>query len=185
VGNAGRKKAGVLLLNDSKHGHSLDGNTLRLTLIRASYDPDPLPEIGSHEIHVALEPFSGELPVAKAIASGRVFNHPLRIIGTDVHKGELPADKSIVSLHPGTCVLSGLKKAHAEDALVLTFFEPTGKDHTLTAEFDSGLFGKLKSAVEVDLIERPVNKSSAQAHGQKVTLKIPAHGIASVLVRFQ
>jgi len=184
AGKAGDKKAGVLLLNDSKHGHSLDGNTLRLTLIRASYDPDPLPEIGSHEIHVALEPFTGELPVAKAIGSGREFNHPLKIIGTDIHKGALPADLSVVSLSPSSCVLSGLKKAHHGNALVLTFFEPTGKAQTLTVEFDSKLLGKVKSAVEVDLIERPVQKSSAEAQGQKVRLKIPAHGIASVLVRF-
>jgi alpha-mannosidase len=131
-----------------------------------------------------LEPFLGELPVAKAIGSGRRFNHPLKIIGTDVHKGALPADLSVVSLSPASCVLSGLKKAHHENALVLTFFEPTGKDQTLTAEFNSKLFGQVKSAVEVDLIERAVKKSSAQAQGQKVRLRIPAHGIASVLVRF-
>jgi alpha-mannosidase len=91
---------------------------------------------------------------------------------------------SLVSLNPASCVLSGVKKAHHENALVLTFFEPTGKDQTLTAEFNPKLFGKLKSAVEVDLIERPVNKVSTLAQGQKVRLKIPAHGIASVLVRF-
>jgi alpha-mannosidase len=184
VGKTGDKKAGVLLLNDSKHGHSLDGNTLRLTLIRASYDPDPLPEIGGHEIHVALQPFQGALPVAKAIGSGREFNHPLKIIGTDVHKGALPADLPLVSLSPSSCVLSGLKKAHHGNALVLTFFEPTGKDQTLTAEFNPKLFGKVASAVEVDLIERPVEKSSARVQGQKIRLKIPARGIASVLIRF-
>lgn len=184
VGKAGGKKVGMLLLNDSKHGHALDGNTLRLTLIRASYDPDPLPEIGSHEIHVALEPFRGELPVAKAIGSGRRFNHPLKIIGTGVHKGALPADLSVVSLNPASCILSGVKKAHRENALVLTFFEPTGKEQTPTIEFNSELFGKVKRAVEVDLIERPVKKSSVLVQGQKVRLKIPAHGIASVLVRF-
>jgi len=184
-GKAGNKKAGVLLLNDSKHGHSLDGSTLRLTLIRASYDPDPLPEIGSHDIHLALEPFSGELDVAKAIRRGRVFNHPLQVIGTDVHPGKLPAHLSMVSLDSASCVLSSLKKAHHGDALVLTFFEPAGKAQTLTAEFDSKLFGKLKSAVEVDLIERPMKKNNARVDGQKVCLKIPAHGIASVLVHFR
>lgn len=184
VGKTGRKQAGVLLLNDSKHGHSLDGNTLRLSLIRASYDPDPLPEIGSHEIHVALEPFSGELSVPQAIGRGRAFNHPLRVIGTDLHEGTLPAGLSLVSLKPTPCVLSGVKKAHHENALVLTFFEPTGKAQTVTAEFSSKLFGKLKSAVEVDLLERPVKKSGTRVEGQKVHLKIPANGIASLLVRF-
>jgi len=184
AGQAGDRKAGVLLLNDSKHGYALDGNTLRLTLIRASYEPDPLPEIGSHEIHVALEPFSGDLPVAGAIGSGRVFNHPLRIIGTDVHPGALPADRSLVSLSPSSCVLSGMKKAHRGNALALTFFEPTGKAQTVTAGFDAGLFGTVKSAVAVDLLERPVKQSNVRVQGQKIRLKIPAHGIASVTVRF-
>jgi alpha-mannosidase len=184
TGNVGKKKAGVLLLNDSKHGYSLDGNVLRLTLIRASYEPDPLPEIGSHEIHVALEPFSGALPVAKAIASGREFNHALRIIGTDVHKGDLPADQSVVTISQTSCVLSSLKKAHNEKALVLTFFEPTGTEQTITAEFNSTLFGKVKGAVKVDLLERPVKNSIVQVRGQKARLKIPEYGIASMLVRF-
>jgi alpha-mannosidase len=185
TGKAGDKEAGLLLLNDSKHGYSLDGSTLRLTLIRASYDPDPLPEIGRHEIHVALEPFAGKLPVARAIASGRVFNHALRIIGTGAHKGALAPELSLVALKPSSCISSGIKKAHHTDGLVFTFFEPTGKDQTVTAGLDATLFGKVKSAVEVDLIEERVKKSSARAQGQKVRLSVPAHGIASVLVRFE
>jgi len=183
-GMADGKETGLLLLNDSKHGYSLDGSTFRLTLIRSSYEPDPLPDIGSHDIRVTLEPFVGPLPVAKAIASGRVFNHPLRIIGTTAHKGPLVPDKSLVSISPASCVLSGIKKAHRKNALVLTFFEPTGQDQTVTAEFDAKLFGKLKNATEVNLLEEPVKKSRAEARGQKVRLKIPAHGIASMLVRF-
>lgn len=184
AGKVGTKKAGILLLNDSKHGHSLDGNTLRLTLIRASYDPDPLPEIGSHEIHVAIEPFSGDLPTAKAINNGRTFNHPLRIIGTNTHKGTLPTDMSLVSVNPTSCILSSLKKAHDQNALALTFIEPTGKDQTVTTEFDPKLFGKIKEAVEVDLLERTLKTSGTKVQGGKVSLKIPAHGIASILVSF-
>ena len=41
------RKAGLILLNDCKYGHSLDGSTLGLTLVRSSYSPDPLPEFGN------------------------------------------------------------------------------------------------------------------------------------------
>jgi alpha-mannosidase len=87
---AGRE-GGCLLLNDCKHGHSLTGSTLRLNLIRASYDPDILPEIGAHEVHLALQPLAGALPVAEAMHLGQEFNHPLRVIGTDAHPGTWPA----------------------------------------------------------------------------------------------
>jgi alpha-mannosidase len=58
------RPAGLLLLNDGKHGHSLEGSTLALTLLRSSYEPDPLPEIGTHSIRVALVPHGGTLTVA-------------------------------------------------------------------------------------------------------------------------
>ena len=179
---AGRK-AGCLLVNDSKYGHSLEGSTLRLSLIRASYDPDPLPEIGQHEVHVALLPFGGELPVATAMRAGRTFNHALRVVGTDIHEGRLPQAAALVQVAPASIVLNTLKKAEADDALVLILSEPTGKATTATLEFNVTLLGKVKSAVEVDLLERPLAKSSAKAQGNKVSVRLPARGIASVLVK--
>ena len=75
-GTAGGQAAGCVLVNDCKYGHSLQGSTLRLTLIRASYDPDILPEIGQHEVHMALGPFAGEMPVADAIRMGQDLAAP-------------------------------------------------------------------------------------------------------------
>ncbi|MFQ6096557.1 MAG: glycoside hydrolase family 38 C-terminal domain-containing protein, partial [Armatimonadota bacterium] len=45
-GRIGDARAGALLLNDCKNGHSLTDNVLRIGLIRGTYDPDPMPEIG-------------------------------------------------------------------------------------------------------------------------------------------
>ena len=110
TGQSDGKPAGCLLLNDSKYGHALDGSTLRLTLIRSSYDPDILPEIGQHEVHVALQPLAAEMPVAEAIHIGNEFNHALRVIGTDIHKGELPMNGQFVEVAPDTVILSAIKK---------------------------------------------------------------------------
>ncbi|MBE3070774.1 MAG: hypothetical protein IMZ66_11125, partial [Planctomycetes bacterium] len=73
------KAAGCALLNDSKYGHSLDGSTLRLTLIRSSYDPDPLPEIGDHTIRMGLVPHGKDLAAADLVRLGAGLNHPLLV----------------------------------------------------------------------------------------------------------
>jgi alpha-mannosidase len=185
TGAADGQPAGCLLLNDSKHGHSLLGNTLRLTLIRSSYDPDPLPEIGRHEVHLALLPFAGEMPVAAAIRQGIAFEHSLRVVGTDIHAGPLPETAELVSGTPATVILSTLKKAETDEALLLRFFDPTGRATTARATLNAAVLGKVRDAVEVDLLERPVPRSSAKVKGNTVSVSLPSRGIATVQVRLQ
>jgi alpha-mannosidase len=174
--------AGCLLLNDTKHGYSLKGSTLRLTLIRSGYDPDNLPEIGNHEIHLALLPFAGELPVAQAARAGLDLNHAIRVVSTDVHSGALPSKLSGFTLSPDNVVLTTLKKAEEGDALTLRVYETAGKDTEATLTLNPALLGAVTAAEEVDLMERPLPTSTAPADGNTVTVKVPAYGIASVKV---
>ncbi len=185
TGLAGKRRAGCMLINDSKHGHSLDGNTLRLTLIRSTYEPDILPEIGQHRIRLALSPFAGELPVPDAIRLGATLNQPLRAVGTDVRKGGLPRTGQFLSVEPANIVFCALKKAENEDALVLRVFEAAGKAATARITVDEGLLGKVLSAAETDLLERPLADSKLKARRNVVSLPVPAHGIGTVLVRLQ
>lgn len=175
--------AGCLLLNDSKHGYSLRGSTLRLTLIRASYEPDNLPEIGNHEIHLAVQPFTGDLPAAEAIRAGGILNHPIRVAGTDVHAGAFPARAEFLSVAPAQVVLSAVKKAEGEDALLIRFLETGGTDTQARVTLNAALLGTITGAAEVDLMERPLPASTAAVGGEAVTVRVPAHGIASVKVQ--
>ena len=177
--------AGCLLLNDSKHGHSLTDNVLRLTLIRSSYSPDPLPEIGEHRVNLALRPFAGELPTAEAIRLGRAFNHGLRLMGAEVHGGVLPPQAALIEAGPDTVVLDAVKKAETEDALILRFFDPTGDGATAEARLNADILGDVEEAVEVDLLERPVANSSAIVEAGRVTVMVPPRGIASVRVKLK
>jgi alpha-mannosidase len=182
TGQAGATPTGCLLVNDSKYGHALDGSTLRLTLIRSSYDPDNLPEIRTHEIHAGLRPIAAALPVAEAVRLGRDFNHALRMVGTDVHAGPFPTAAALIHTSPDSVILSSVKKAEEDEALILTFFNPTGQAETVTVGFDAQIMGRLVSAVEVDLMERPLTSSSAAVQTDTLTVQAPGHGIASVKV---
>jgi alpha-mannosidase len=185
TGQSDGKPAGCLLLNDSKYGHALDGSTLRLTLIRSSYDPDILPEIGQHEIHVALQPLAAELPVTEAIHIGNEFNHALRVIGTDVHEGKLPMNGQFMEVSPDTVILSAIKKGEAGNGLVVRLFNPTEKKVTAKLKFDAKLLGEMTAAQELDLMERPLSESTAKVTGNAVQATVPARGIVSALVRLK
>jgi alpha-mannosidase len=179
TGLAGKKKAGCLLLNDSKHGHSLEGDTLRLRLIRSTYEPDPLPEIGRHRVRLGLVPFAGGLSTADAINLGASFNQPLRPVGTSVHAGALPAAGRFLTLAPATVAFSALKQAEDGEGLILRLFETQGKPAIARITMDS-LLGELASAVEVDVLERPVASSGLKISGNTISLPLPAYGLAAV-----
>ncbi len=181
-GSYGKATGGGLLLNDCKYGHSLNANTLRLTLIRSSYDPDILPEIGAHEAHVALQPFLGDMPVARAIMIGREFNHPLRVISTDVHEGTLPPISAFVEVQPETVVLSCIKKAQAGEAVIVRLLNPGDKTQTARIQCPVDLLGQVKQVQEVDLLERPVAKSAVAHSNNTVQVDIPAHALATLKI---
>jgi alpha-mannosidase len=178
------RPAGLLLLNDSKHGHSLEGATLALTLLRSSYEPDPLPEIGTHSMQMALVPHGGTLSVAEMTRLGVAFNHPLQVVATDVHSGRLAATGSaLASVSPADVVVGAVKRAEADGSIVIRLLETAGK--ATTARLDlAPLLGTPTAAEEVDFLERRVAKGTARLAARSVSVDVPAHGVASVRVRF-
>lgn len=183
IGEVNGTTAGCVLLNDTKHGYSLTDNVLRLTLIRSSYEPDILPEIGAHDIHLAILPFAGEPPVSEVIAQGDALNHALRVISTDVHAGSLPAQAHCVALSPANVTLSGFKKAEDDDAFIVRVYETAGRSTTATIAVDASLLGVVVGAVEVDMMERPIAISTAKVEGTSVSVSVPAYGITTVKVK--
>ena len=181
TGDAGGKNGGCLLINDSKHGHSIDGSTLRLTLIRSSYEPDPLPEIGNHEIHLALLPFGGDLSVAEATRYARDLNHSLRAVGTDVHEGDLPAQARLLSVGPENVIVSGIKKAEDSDELVVRLYETEGKETTAEVTVNAETLGQVTAVRETDLLERATT-DGADADAGVVRVAVPARGITTVSI---
>jgi alpha-mannosidase len=184
-GTVGGRPAGLLLLNDSKHGHSLDGSALALTLLRSSYEPDPLPEIGTHTMQMALVPHGGTLSVAEMTRLAAAFNHPLQVVSTDAHSGRLaPAAAGLATVSPAEVVVGAVKKAEGDGSIVFRLLETGGRASTARLELAS-LLGAPTTAEEVDFLERPVAKGSARLTAGAVTVDVPAHGVASVRVRFQ
>jgi len=122
------KPAGVLVLNDSKYGHSLQGSTLAITLIRSSFEPDILPEIGEHDVRWrSCRPRGrhdprGEDPPGRGVqpaAAGR-RHRPAR--------GQAPGGvRGLSAIGPASVVVSEVKKAESGDDLVIRLYETRGR----------------------------------------------------------
>jgi alpha-mannosidase len=175
-------RGGVTVLNDSKYGHAIDGNTVRTTLIRSAYDPDPLPEIGDHLVRMGIIAHGAGWGIADATRAGVDFNQPLAVIGTGVHDGSLPSSASFVTISEPNVVLAAVKKSEDSETLVFRLYETEGRDSSIRMSF--GSIVRPTQVANIDLLEKPTSGDAA-LDGSTVTASIPAHGIVSLQVTFQ
>lgn len=175
---------GCALVNDCKYGHSLEGNVLRETLIRSSYDPDPLPEMGEHRIRLALVPHARDASAAELLRYGAAHNHPLIAVNTTVHAGKLPARPEFIARGLSeNVVLTHVKVAEA-GGLILRLQETAGQTGEAKVQLNPAILGQFQSARLVDLLEKPVSGAPPLSlRDATVSVAVPAMGIVSVELR--
>ncbi|RUP17557.1 galactose mutarotase-like domain-containing protein, partial [Jimgerdemannia flammicorona] len=68
---------GVALLNDCKYGYATHGNVMRLSLLRASKNPDDKMDIGHHLFKYAVYPHANHFIQSDVVREAYAFNVPL------------------------------------------------------------------------------------------------------------
>src|SRR5215831_6238891 len=114
---------GFSLLNDSKYGYDAKGNVLRLSLLRSPAWPDPHADEGHHEFTYSLYPHAGDWRDGQSVRRGYELNYQLIARQTDTHEGSLPGAHTFIELQADNVVLTAVKQAEADDALILRFYE--------------------------------------------------------------
>ena len=178
----GKSVAGVTLLNESKYGHNVTESEIKLTLLRSSYDPDPFPEIGQHEIKFSLVPHGADWKPSDSARAGYEFNHSIEVVATDVHKGELPKEMAFISVEPKNAMLLGIKKAEDTDEIVIRLYETDGKDTEAVVTLDPSLIKPNMVAMQTDLLERPIQNNTARLEKNVLKVKIPAFSLVTVKI---
>jgi alpha-mannosidase len=146
---------GLSLTSNCKHGFDVNGNTVRMTLIRTSYSPDPLPDQGTHEILYALHPHKGDWKKSLTFRIGWELNHPLiayAVLNRGENNGHLCEEGSLLQVKPSNIIVSCLKKSELSDDLVIRVYDATGEgaDAEILFSFD------VKEIYETDLMENPI-----------------------------
>ncbi len=123
---------GVALLNDCKYGYDIQGNVMRLSLLRAPNSPDPLADRGWHHFNYALLPHTGDLREGHVIDQAYALNVPLLVRDLKPTAGSLPASHSFfLTDRPGS-VVETIKVAEEGAAIIVRLYESEGGRGPLT-----------------------------------------------------
>ena len=163
---------GLSILNDSKYGYDAKGNVLRLTLLRSPSWPDAHADEGHHEFTYSLYPHHGTWREAETVRQGYQLNYKLRAVQVQNHSGVLPPVHSFVQIGSDHVVLTAMKWAEDEEAMVLRFYEWAGKEEDVAIHLPAGA----KKAWETNLIEQsagelPLTNDTLTVHTKPYEIK--------------
>jgi len=152
---------GLSFISNYKHGFDINGNTIRMTLVRTSYSPDPLPDQGKHEILYALYPHKDDWKKSLTFRIGWELNHPLiayAVLNRRESNGYLCEEGSLLQVKPSNIVVSCLKKSENSDDLIIRVYDATGEGASAELLFSFNV----KEVYETDLMESPVKAVKTQ-----------------------
>ncbi len=143
---------GVSLLNESKYGHDVFENTLRLTLLRSPIHPDPEADRGVHRFSYALLPHAGRWD-RHVLAEAYGFNDPvIAIAGEGDPAADLPAP-FVICDNPNV-VIETVKMAEDGKGVIVRLYETfrTRGKVRLTPAF------AITGAAKVNLLEETIER---------------------------
>jgi alpha-mannosidase len=175
---------GLSLMNDSKHGYSVQGNTMRLTLLRSSYDPDPIPEIGRHKFTYSIYAHKNGWREAETVHRASELNNKLLSFYAEPgNKGPWQSVNSFVNVDKPNVIVSALKKHEYSDGLIVRVYESAGRETSVNIKLNFGKQGmKYK---EVDLEERNDYSPNQPAQDGTISTTLKTNEIKTFLITFQ
>jgi alpha-mannosidase len=109
---------GAAVINDSKYGLSVDGSTIKLTLLRAPIVPDPQADRGTQTFTYAIYPWVGPFSQARLVQEAYELNVPPLIFPGDA------GEASIFQLDAPNIILETVKPAEdGTSDLILRLYE--------------------------------------------------------------
>ncbi|MBQ1956047.1 MAG: alpha-mannosidase, partial [Clostridia bacterium] len=160
----------VYLTADTKYGFRNDGKTLSVSLIRASSDPDPYPELGIHDIRLGVGVCEGKEDVLMGNAAR--INRGVAVCSVKPHVGSLAPKGSLVSVRGAE--LSALKVSQKDGKTVVRVYNPTEKPVTAKIE----LLRRPGGAWLTDSLER--EQTVAEIVGNGAEVKLVPYGMATI-----
>lgn len=140
---------GVALLNDSKYGHKVLGDTMEITLLRSPGFPDPKADRGVHRFTYSLYPHSGDHRSGGVVKAGYELNVPLRTVSTPPTAGPLPLSSFLLTVRPENVIVEAVKEAEEDEGYIIRLYESEGAE--VDAEVRLGF--EVESAYLVNLLE--------------------------------
>jgi alpha-mannosidase len=134
---------GVAVLNDGRYGHALQGDAVRVSLLRAAKYPDPTADHGRHQVTIALLPHGAGLH--EVLREAEALNRPLRVIaGGRAEQAQAPL---VTVDHPGVDVDAVKRADDGSGDLVVRLHEAVGDRATVTLELRAPLTDAARASI--------------------------------------
>jgi alpha-mannosidase len=162
---------GVAILSESKYGFSTFGNTMRLSLLRSTVDPDQKADLGPQRFSYAIMPHAGGWREAGVVAEAARFNSPVLFAPGKAEP------RSLASTDDANLVIDTIKRAEDGDGIVVRMYECHGARGTARLTVDRDV----KNAVFTNILEEGTGK--ARVKGGAVEIPYTPYQIVTVRVR--
>ncbi len=167
---------GVALLNDCKYGHSAEGSTIKLTILKCGTYPNPEADQGKHLLTYSLLPHVGDFRQSGVINEAYALNQPISAACVEKNNGTIPETFSLVSCDKENLIVETVKKAEADDSMIVRMYEAFDSRTTATVTVAEGF----KKAYLCDLLENEIKE--LEFKDNKVT--IPASNFEIITLKF-
>ena len=149
-------KKAVMLFADRKYGFRCVEDSMAVTLIRSSFNPDPYPEFGSHSFSLDILLVDNKCN-KELLDISYALSHPVSVISAGRHKGSLPPAGSFIKLEEGSVMISAVKMPEGNTGgrqLMIRLNEVEGKKTMAVLGFNN----KIKNAYYADINENRVDE---------------------------
>ncbi|MBE3123561.1 MAG: alpha-mannosidase, partial [Planctomycetes bacterium] len=163
---------GFAVLNDSKYGVNVLGNTINLTLLRSPMGPDMNADKGTQTFTYAFYPWNGSLAESGVVREGYDLNVPVLTVGGAAKT------VSLLSVDAPNIVVEAVKPAEdGSGDVVVRLYE--SKRMATRATLTTSL--KVRSASEATMLEKP--QSPLAVKGGKMALEFRPFEIKTVRMK--
>lgn len=140
---------GLSLINDCKYGHSAEGSTLKLSLLKCATYPYANADKGIHTFKYAILPHAGNFKEAETAKIAQLFNKPLMAKTITKQDGILPDSYSLISCRNENILIDTVKKAEDSEEIIVRMYEYF--DRRTNAELTFGM--NIKQVFLCDMLE--------------------------------
>ncbi len=170
---------GVALLNDSKYGHDLRHNVMRLTLLKSGVHPDPNADQGIQRFTYALLPHAGDWRDGEVVRRAAELNTPLIAYQpTSQARSAEHHSTAFARCDVAHVVLDTIKTAEDGDGVIIRVYEAHNQRGPVTLHFAQPVL----SAEACNLLEEP---EEGQAGQQSADLTVAGHSCSFMIKPFE
>ena len=143
---------GVALINDSKYGFDVQGNVMRMSLLRAPQAPDPICDQGEHRFSYSLMPHFDPYHQAGVVRAAYGLNSALRHAFLTPQSGAKGSMPPLVSCDDRNIIIETVKKAEDGKGIIVRVYEC----HNARGKATLACALPIKNAVLCNLEEKPL-----------------------------